>query len=66
MAYFDARLTDAELIRAADACESHHLRIMADRLHTRRDQLDRIAATVDRPPDPLAALATVAEITREE
>lgn len=65
MAYFDARLTDAELIRAADACEGHHLRIMADRLQLRRDQLDRIARATERPPDPLAALATVRDIVTE-
>jgi hypothetical protein len=65
MAYFDARLTDAELIRAADACEGHHLRIMADRLSLRRDQLDRIARAVDRPPDPAAAVDTVRDIVTE-
>jgi len=65
MAYFDARLTDAELIRAADACEGHHLRIMADRLSLRRDQLDRIARATDRPPDPAAAVATVRDILTE-
>lgn len=65
MAYFDPRLTDAELIRAADACEGAHLRIMADRLHLRAHQLERIRAAVDRPPDPLTALATVRDIVTE-
>lgn len=65
MAYFDARMTDAELIRAADACEGHHLRIMGDRLQLRRDQLDRIARATERPPDPVAALATVRDIVTE-
>jgi hypothetical protein len=65
MAYFDARLTDAELIRAADACEGHHLRIMADRLSLRRDQLDRIARATDRPPDPAAAIVAVRNILTE-
>lgn len=66
MAYVDPRLTDAEMIGAAMRCQGHHVRTLAERLQTRRGQLDRIARVIDKPPDPVAALATVAEITREE
>jgi hypothetical protein len=66
MAYIDPRLTDTELCAAAMRCSGHHVRTLAERLQTRRGQLDRIAQAIDKPPDPLAALATVAEITRED
>ena len=40
--YFHHSLTDQELIRAADSTENPAIRFMADRLATRRAQLDKI------------------------
>lgn len=45
--FFHSTMTDAELIRAADAGENPHLRLMADRLKTRGDQLREIARLAD-------------------
>lgn len=45
--FFNHNMTDAELIRAADCCENSHLRLMADRLKIRIDQLSEVGKLAD-------------------
>lgn len=50
MTFFHHTMTDRELIRAAEACEGQHLRMLADRLATRATQLATIARLSDISP----------------
>lgn len=65
--FFNHNMTDAELIRAADCCESSHLRLMADRLKTRIDQLSEIGKLADvnaySPPTADGMLDRLCEIS---
>lgn len=42
MPYFDTRLTDTELLRAADVMESHTVRVLATRLTDRGLTAERV------------------------
>lgn len=43
--YLNNLMTDDELIRAAQYAESHHLRLLAERLNNRRDDIKQAHGT---------------------
>lgn len=60
-------LTDPELLRACELSGSHQVRILADRLRRRVDQLRVIRAMADSPTDdPAQTLADIAELAKPD
>jgi hypothetical protein len=49
--YLNDLMTDDELINAAQYAESHHLRLLADRLDARRDDVKRVLDIVSKSKD---------------
>ena len=44
-------MTDSEILRSREGCTSSHLRLVADRLRDRVDDLQRIAAALNEITD---------------
>ncbi len=58
--YLHPSMSDAEILRTCNCVESRHLRLLADRLRCRCDQLKQIRLIVTGAvPDPNAALDAV-------
>jgi hypothetical protein len=60
-------LTDPELLRACELSGSHQVRILADRLRRRVDQLGAIRRVADSPTDdPVQTLADIADMAKPD
>lgn len=61
-------MTDREVLRSCEGCESPHLRLVADRLRVRLDNLleiQTLCAMAQRTGNEFAALNTIKDISNE-
>lgn len=61
-------MTDREILRSCEGCESPHLRLVADRLRARLDNLleiQTLCAMAQRTGNEFAALTDIEDIAKE-